>query len=160
MSKPKVEPLRLGKPKKEKPLEKSSNSISVNPLWELMELEAREKFFVNNKEYPAFLYFPKYHYLSAEKSYHSLYLHTVGLINIFSSRQKAFERLKQIVENANFPLKLYQMSKYGRNRGKRILFAENKIQQVPLEPERVVEGAVVKVFNITEWEKELKKNAY
>lgn len=118
-----------------------------NILWEIMEMEAVEKFFVDGKEKPAFLYFPRYHYLSAQKTKHSLYMNTVGLISTFSSKKKTFTRLREIVENANFPLRLNQESKYGRNKGKRIVFAENKVQRVDMTN---VKGQM-KVFNIEEW---------
>lgn len=118
-----------------------------NILWELLEMEAPLKFYVNGKESPAFLLFPKWHFAST-KSHHSLYLNNVGLIARFSSEKKALERLKQIVENANFALRVYKVSKYGRKRGKRILFAENTIQRVDMTDAR----GPMKVFNIDEWQ--------
>ena len=149
MSKPKVEPLRLGRPKKQP--EKPPSPEGIGLLWELMEMEAPEKFYVNGKDRPAFLLFPRGHWTST-KNGHSLYMNNVGLIGVFSSQKKAVERLKQIIQNANFPVKIYQVSKYGRKRGKHIFFAENTVQKVPLTPELVTEGAYVKVFNIKEWE--------
>ena len=89
-------------------------------LWELMEMEAPEKFYVDEKEHPAFLIFPKYHYLCLDTKKHNLYLNGVGLIASFETRKALFERLKQIVENANFPIKVYQVSKFGKKRGKKI----------------------------------------
>jgi len=124
-------------------------------LWDLMELEAPEKFYVGDAEKPAFLFFPKYHTF-ALKSKHCLYMNRVGLINTFTSERKAFERLRKIVENANFPVKVYRVSKTGRLRGKRILFAENRIQRINLEKIQLEEGETryVKVFNIPEWERD------
>ena len=118
-------------------------------LWELMEMEAPETFFVNGKEHPAFLYFPRSHFL-AMNGKHSLYMNGVSLISIFSSRKKAFDRLREIVASANFPLRLYRVSKYGSKRGKRILFAENHVQRVGMTDAK---GAC-KVFNIREWQEE------
>jgi len=122
-------------------------------LWELMELEAPNKFFVGGREEPAFLLFPKYHYLS-QNNKHTLYLNGVGLINTFTSEKKALERLKQIVENANFPIRVYKVSKHGRKQGKRILFAENDKQRIDLSNAK--EGTFCKVFEIDEWKEELK----
>jgi len=115
-----------------------------------MEIEATEKFYVNGKDSPAFLYFPRGHYLSIDHK-HTLYMSRVGLIATFGTRKKTLERLKEIIESANFPTRVYQVSKYGKKRGKRILFAENKVQHLQLDAEKVVDGAMVKVFNIDEW---------
>ena len=113
-----------------------------------MELEASEKFFVDGKEHPAFLYFGRGHYLSINGK-HSLYLNGVGLINTFRSRKATFERLKQIIENANIAIRVYRVSKYGGKKGKRILFAENKIERVDMTDAK----GYMKVFNIDEWQK-------
>jgi hypothetical protein len=114
-------------------------------LWELMEMEAPEKFFINGAEQPGFLLFPKYSYLTLNNKV-SLYMNGVGLIANFKTEKQAKERLKQIVETANFPTRVYQVSKTGSRRGKRILFAENTIQRV--EPTE----NPCKVFNISEWQ--------
>ena len=123
--------------------------MSSEALWELMELTAPDKFFVGGKEHPAFLYFPRGHYL-AMNGKHSLYMNGVSLISTFSSRKKAFVRLQEIVETANFPLRLYRVSKHGSKRGKRILFAENHTQRVDMTDAK----GPCKVFNIKEWQKE------
>jgi len=163
LSKPTIEPLRLGHPtwkrrrgekirntKRESKREQLITHGSHSILWELMEMEAPEKFYVNGKEHPAFLFFPRYHYLSAKKTKHSLYMNGVGLVSSFSSKKQTFARLREIVENANFPLRLYQVSKYGSKRGKRILFAENHTQRVDMTDAK----GPMKVFNIEEWQKE------
>lgn len=116
-------------------------------LWELMEMEAPEKFFVDEKEHPAFLMFPKHHYLALETKKHNLYLNGVGLIAAFRTRKQLFERLKQIVEHANFPIKVWQVSKFGRQRGKKILFAENHIERVDMTNAK----GPCRIFNIDEW---------
>ncbi len=115
-------------------------------LWELMEMEAPLKFFVGGADKPGFLLFPRGHWASI-KGGHSLYLNRVGLIAQFPSRKKALARLKEIVENANFPVRVYQVSKYGRNKEKRFLFAENTVQRIMPK-----EGCPTKVFNISEWD--------
>lgn len=115
-------------------------------LWEIMEMEAPEKFYADGRDRAAFLLFPKSHWLSVEKGY-SLYLNTVGLIKSFSTRKKALERLKEIIESANFPVRVYKVDKYGIKAGERIFFAENNVQKIPLKPKRCM-----KVFNIDEWE--------
>lgn len=116
-------------------------------LWELLEMEAPLKFFINGKESPAFLLFPKWHFAST-KTQHSLYMNCVGLIARFTSEKKALARLKQIVEHANFPMRLYKVSKYGRKHGKRILFAENTSEGVDMTNAK----GPMKAFNIEEWQ--------
>lgn len=116
-------------------------------LWELMEMEAPEKFFVNEKEHPAFLMFPKHHYLALETKKYNLYLNGVGLIASFRTRKQLFERLKEIIEQANFPIKVFQVSKFGNQRGKKILFAENQRERVDMTNAR----GPCRVFNIDEW---------
>jgi len=117
-----------------------------NILWELMELEAPRKFFVNGAEHPAFLLFPKYHYCST-KGKVSLYMNSVGLIATFTSERKALDRLKEIIEKANYPCRISQSSKYGKDKGKRFIFAENKIQRWS-EPDP---DKPARTFNIEEW---------
>jgi hypothetical protein len=121
-------------------------STKADILWDLLELEAPEKFFVDGKESPAFLLFPKWHFAST-KSYCSLYLSRVGLIGRYSSMKKALARLREIVENANFAVKVYQVSKHGRRRGKRRLFAENTVERI----DRSQIKAPTRTFNIEEW---------
>lgn len=116
-------------------------------VWELLEMEAPERFHINGKEKPAFLLFPKWHFAST-KNHYSLYMNTVGLIARFTSKKKALERLRRIVETANFPVRVYKVSKYSQKQGKRVLFAENTIQRMEFTENPT------KVFNIDEWQKE------
>lgn len=115
-------------------------------LWELLEMEAPQKFYMDGKDHPAFLLFPKFHWASS-KSMHTLYMNGVGVINTFTSERKALARLVGIVEEANFPVRVYRLSKTGRSKGKRILFAENKVQRIDKEKIR----SPTRVFNIEEW---------
>lgn len=107
-------------------------------------MEAQEKFFVDGKDQPSFLLFPKYSCLAVNNKV-SLYMNRVGLIANFKTEKQARERLRQIVENSNFPVRVYQVSKTGQKRGKRIMFAENKVQRVELSENPC------KTFNVEEW---------
>jgi len=109
--------------------EKAGGGTLNQFVWELLEMEAPLKFYVDGKDKPAFLLFPKWHWAST-KTQHSLYMNGVGLITKVSSEKKALMRLKEIVENANFALRLYKVSKFGSKRGKRILFAENTVERI------------------------------
>lgn len=116
-------------------------------IWGLMESEACHKFLINaNEEKVAFLILHKYSPINPTKGY-ALFLNHVGLIKAFKREKDALERVKQIVENAYFPLRIYKVSKHGRNRRRPVLFAENTVERVNME------GAIGphKVFEIDEW---------
>ena len=115
-------------------------------LWELLEQEAPEKFYVGGSEHPAFLYFPRQSWAS-QNGKHTLYMNGVGVIDSFTSRKKALARLKVIVENAYFRVRVYQVSRTGRDKGKRMLFAENTVERVD---KSTLKGPM-KVFEIDEW---------
>jgi len=95
-------------------------------LWEILEMEAPIKFYIGDCERPAFLLFPKYHW-AASNSKVTLYMNFVAKIGDFSSIKKALEFLKEKIEkHSTKHVRLYMVKKYGRNAGKRILFAESK----------------------------------
>ena len=122
------------------------SEVQAKLLYDLLEMEAPDKFFIDGKDVPAFLLFPKHHF--ASRHGYTLYLNRVGVIASFSSNKKALERLKEIVERANFPMRLYRVRKYGGKRNKRILFAENKKQRVDMTDAK----GPCRMFNIDEWE--------
>jgi hypothetical protein len=71
-------------------------------------------------------------------------MNRVGVIGYYPSRAKAETRLREIVENANYPVRVY------RKRGaKMILFAENVVKR---KPDPLPESAGQKMFEIKEWE--------
>jgi len=95
-------------------------------LWELLEVEAPIKFYINDAKKPAFLLFPKYHWASS-KSKVTLYMNLLGKIREFTSEKKALAFLKEKIENHSIKsIKVYIVYKYGRRAGKKILFAESK----------------------------------
>lgn len=95
-------------------------------LWDLMESEAPDKFFVGDAERPGFLLFPRYHCFAHENKW-TLYMNSVGLIDTFSTMDKALERLREIIATAKTSVKVFKASKTGRDRNKRILFAEKLV---------------------------------
>jgi hypothetical protein len=105
------------------------NSAMSSLLWDLMETEAPDKFFVGDAERPGFLLFPRYHFLAHENRW-TLYLNSVGLIDTFSTMEEALERLRQIVATARASVKVFTVSKTGRNRSKPIVFAEKLVTNV------------------------------
>lgn len=82
-------------------------------LWDLMESEAPDKFFVGDAERPGFLLFPRYHFLAHENKW-TLYMNSVGLIDTFSTMDKALERLRQIIATAKASVKVFRTSKTGQ----------------------------------------------
>ena len=96
-------------------------------LWEILEMEAPIRLYIDDAEKPAFLLFPKYHW-AASKSKVALYMNSVAKIGDFSSEKKALEFLRDKIENHTTKhIKVYMVHKYGRKAGKRIFFAESKI---------------------------------
>jgi len=74
---------------------------------------------------------------------YGLFLNKVGLIRFFKSLRQARKRIKELVENANFPLAVWRDPVRDRKP-----FAENKVWRIKPKP-----GVYFKAFNIEEWEK-------
>jgi len=110
-------------------------------LWDLLESEARERFFIDAAPEPAFLISWG---IFSPKGKCTLYLNTVGAINSFPSLKKAEERIKELVESARTPIKVYKGIKRGH-----LLFAENKESRLPATAS---EGNLIATFKIREWE--------
>lgn len=112
-----------------------------NILWDLIESEARERFFVDDAKEPAFLISWG---IFSPNGKCTLYLNTVGAINSFPTLSKARERIKELVESARTPIKVYKETKRGH-----LLFAESKESRPPAT---VSEGNLIATFKIREWE--------
>jgi hypothetical protein len=118
----------------------------TDELYDIMEDECRDKFYIKEKDKPSFLLFYPHSIFAQGKHYHqetkhwTLYLNRVGLIGIFKTKNDALLRLKQIIENANFPVTV--LNKDGK------VFAENRVQRKELT------GNFCRVFEIDEWNKQ------
>jgi len=158
LSKPIIEQLHLGTRKKSKLWKRSAVKAEEQMkepegpsdlLWELLASEASARFYVEKDDIlakgPAFLYYPR-HDPWAWKSRCTIYVNGIGVLDTYTSEKKALQRLKEIIENANFPLKVYKVSTR-----KPVLFAENKVQRI--DPSQILEDCSVKVFNIPEWKR-------
>jgi len=117
-------------------------NFEKNWIWDFAETIALEKYYIQLEgrpiaEKPAFLtvYYP-------ERKAYALFMNKVGLIGFYPTLTKLHRKLKEIVESANFPLKLWK----DKNKHP---FAVNRIQRVA-ETENPV-----RVFNIPEWEVEV-----
>jgi len=120
----------------------------VDFLWNCLIDLAVEKFYIQKEDgtlhdKPCFIVIDDYPNVKTNR--YSLWLFKVGLIGQYPSKRKVLQKVKEIVENANFPVKVF------RGKHSRKPFAENKICRVDIS--RIKEGAYVKVFNIPEWEK-------
>ena len=105
-------------------------------LWEILETEAPIKFYIGNCERPAFLLFPKHHW-AASKSKVALYMNSVAKIGDFRSIKEALEFLKEKIEkHTTGHIKLYMVREYGRDAGRRVLFAESKLAGEKNEEEK------------------------
>ena len=91
--------------------------MAMNALWSLIASEASERFYVNDAQEPAFLICRG---AFSPKGPWTLYMNSISELGSFSSREKAFEKLREIVSKAKLPVKVYRES----HGGKKILFAE------------------------------------
>lgn len=87
-----------------------------NILWDLLESEAREKYFIGSSEKPAFLISQG---VWATQDHYSLYMNNVCCVGSLTSREKAREKIRQIVATARVPIRLFRETRRGK-----VLFAE------------------------------------
>jgi hypothetical protein len=99
-------------------------------------------FHVNGTGKPGFMIFPHPHFHSGNKAI-VLFMNHVGLIGCYPTRKKAEIRLQEIIEKANYPVRVYR--KY---HGRIQMFAENTVKR---KPDPLPESAGQKVFEIPEW---------
>lgn len=107
-------------------------------LWEFAELIAIEKYHIEingeRKTSPALLV------ISFNKKY-CLYLNHIGKIGCYKSKKEVHNKIKELVETANYPLKLWKGLKSKKP------FAENTQHRVDVSKI----NAPLRVFNIPEW---------
>ena len=120
--------------------------ILSNALWDILEGEADELFYIEGKDWPAFILMSRNHPFNPFKG-HVLYMSHVGLIAIFRTKEEALQHLRKIIENANVPVRVWRVLKRWKERGKRVFFAENTIERI--DSSKAI--GPIKVFNIKEW---------
>lgn len=109
----------------------------TDDLWDIFrDTFGKVEFYVNDSKEPAFLI------CSTEPRRNHLLMNKVGKIGEYGSLKKAKDRLKDIIETANIPVKVFSVSR----RGKKALFAANTVSRVHLK-----EDCPCKVFEIREW---------
>ena len=111
-------------------------------LWECFEDIAEARFYIETEKgeiakSPAFLIYEK-----------GLYLNGVGKIASFRSKVAIWRGIKELVENANYPMRLWRSREPRKNEKP---FAINyNYRNIPENPNP---EAPIKAFNIKEWEK-------
>ena len=90
-------------------------------IWEILESEACEQYFIDVAERPAFLLLSKHNPLS--HGGYELYMNSVAILGRFSSQKKAEERLRAVLSTAKKSMKIWKVSRW-KSRKKRTLFAE------------------------------------
>ena len=90
-------------------------------LYDILESEACEKYYINNAEKPAFLVLSKWNPLSHGKF--ELYMNRVARLGEFKTKKELIAKLLQVMSTANKPKKFYKVDKFGRKRREKVLFA-------------------------------------
>ena len=80
-------------------------------LWEILETEACERYFINEAEKPAFLLLHKHNPLTHGSF--ELYMNHVSRIAKVKTRQKAIQRLDDMLRTARTPMTVYVQKKKG-----------------------------------------------
>ena len=126
MSKPIVEPLRLGR-RKTKPTEPKTREREpcdmASVLYEIMIGEATERFYINEAPKPAWIILGKYSLLSSTRSSYELWFSTMHRWRLRTLKE-CHAKIKFMVSKAKVPMKVWREKQFGR--GERELFAEKK----------------------------------
>ena len=111
-------------------------------LFDVLPYVAEEEYWIRTEEGlakgAAFLIIPLY-------TAHILVLNNVGVIARYKRLKEAQNRIKELVEGANYPMMIYR-KKHGKVSSHP--FAENKVQRVPRPTEPDIP---LKAFEIREW---------
>ena len=89
-------------------------------LWDILESEASERYFINDAEKPAFLLLDKWNPLS--HGGYELYMNHVCLLCRVKSKKQALAKLDKMLETARIPLTVWKETKRG-GKTKRVLYA-------------------------------------
>ena len=91
-------------------------------VWDILETEACEQYFIDSAKKPAFLLLSKFNPLAHGKF--ELYMNHVAKIGDFTSKKKAEDKLKEAIAKAKKPIKVYKVSRWAFKKSKRKFFAE------------------------------------
>jgi len=91
-------------------------------LWDILESEACERYFIGDAEKPAFLILDKWNPL-ANNSF-ELYMNHVSRLGRFKTHKKTIEALDAVLSTANHKIHVFKQKKRGMaSFGKKILYA-------------------------------------
>lgn len=90
-------------------------------LWDILETEAYERYFMDNAEKPAFLILHKWHPLT-NRSF-ELYMNHVSRLARCKSHKEIIARLDKTLSTAKKPIRVYIQKKKGVSYGEKKLYA-------------------------------------
>lgn len=102
-------------------------------VWDFLEMEACEQYYLNDKQKPAFLVLSKFNPFS--RGGYELYMNHVTVLARCRTKKELFERFKKTLETSKTPLTVWKMEKHGRKKGKRQRFASIENGVVTFEEE-------------------------
>jgi len=97
-------------------------SLEAEALWDILESEACERYYINDAEKPAFLLLSKWNPLS--HGAFEVYMNHIGSIGKFAKKKDAILRLTEGMRTAKKPMTFYKVDKFGRKQGRKQLFAK------------------------------------
>ena len=116
----------------------------LDALFDVLPYMAEEEYWIETEaglaKAPAFLLVPL-------GKAHILLLNRVGEIARYGTLKEARTRIKELVETANYPMRLY-LKKHGKVSPRPFAVNETRRVALPLEPD-----VPVKAFEIREWNK-------
>ena len=91
-------------------------------LWDILESEAFERYFIGDAEKPAFLILNKYNPLA--NGAFELYMNHVSRLGRFKTHKKAIAKLDTVLSSAVKRIHVFKQTKKGiANFGKKVLYA-------------------------------------
>jgi hypothetical protein len=111
-------------------------------LWDVLPYIALEEYWIETEEGVAKA--PAFFIVYLSNGYH-LILNNLGTIRVYKKLKQAQDRIKELVESANYPMKVY------RKKDRKINphpFAENLIRRA----EPLNEDTPLRAFDVKEWE--------
>lgn len=90
-------------------------------LWDILETEAFERYFINDAEKPAFLILHKFNPLTHGSF--ELFMNHVSRLCRVKTHKKAIERLDYMLSTANIPIRVFIQKEKGLRYGEKQLYA-------------------------------------
>lgn len=90
-----------------------SNTLQ-NCLWDILESEACEKYYIDDAELPGFLVLSKWNLLS--HGGFELYMNRLSRLGRYRTKKELREKLRFVFSTAKKPLSYYKVDKQGRRK--------------------------------------------